>query len=113
MSLLLEALKKAERAKEEAQRRARGESASSSTSAAAAPAEPSTVVTRDKLPQITAPLEIVTDDLVSPPVAPVMFVMLTKKVSFGSGVVSPLTVTLTVVDVLPCAMLPEPLTMAT
>ena len=70
MSLLLEALKKAERAKEEAQRRARGESASSSTSAAAAPAEPSTVVTRDKLPQITAPLEIVTDDLVSPPIAP-------------------------------------------
>ncbi|HZS68815.1 MAG TPA: hypothetical protein VFA72_17025, partial [Burkholderiales bacterium] len=70
MSLLLEALKKAERAKEEAQRRARGESASTSTSAAAAPAEPSMVVTRDKLPQITAPLEIVTDDLVSPPIAP-------------------------------------------
>jgi tetratricopeptide (TPR) repeat protein len=70
MSLLLEALKKAERAKEEAQRRARGESASTGTSAAAAPAEQSTVVTRDKLPQITAPLEIVTDDLVSPPVAP-------------------------------------------
>lgn len=66
MSLLLEALKKAERAKEEAQRRARGESAPGE----AAPAERKSVVTRDKLPQITSPLEIATEDLVAPPSAP-------------------------------------------
>src|SRR5262249_11496842 len=69
MSLLLEALKKAERAKEEAQRRARGEA--TSAPAPDAPAgERKSVVTRDKLPEITAPLEIVTEDLVPPPTAP-------------------------------------------
>ena len=67
MSLLLEALKKAERAKEEAQRRAKegGDAADS-----AAPAEPERkpVLTRDKLPDIAStPLEILNDDLVPPP----------------------------------------------
>ena len=55
MSLLLEALKKAEKAKEEAQRRAGAEG-----EPAAAPAP---LLTRDKLPDISAPLEIVSDDL--------------------------------------------------
>jgi Tfp pilus assembly protein PilF len=64
MSLLLEALKKAEKAKEEAQRRARSEGGE-------APAElkiegdpaPAPVLTRDKLPEITSqPLEIVADE---------------------------------------------------
>src|SRR5207302_4408 len=63
MSLLLEALKKAERAKEEAQRRARGESANPGGVADASPPERKNVVTRDKLPKITAPLEIATEDL--------------------------------------------------
>jgi Tfp pilus assembly protein PilF len=73
MSLLLEALKKAEKAKEEAQRRARtGEAA-----ADAAAAQPSSafdpestvldegrhVTTRDELPDISAPLEILSDDI--------------------------------------------------
>ena len=51
MSLLLEALKKAERAKEEAQRRARTEGGEE---AAAAPLEPQRkpVLTRDKLPDL-------------------------------------------------------------
>ena len=62
MSLLLEALKKAERAKEEAQRRARGETGEKSE-AAAEPAERKPVLTRDKLPDISTPLEIVSDDL--------------------------------------------------
>ena len=63
MSLLLEALKKAERAKEEAQRRARGESANPGGAADASPPERKNVVTRDKLPEISAPLEIATEDL--------------------------------------------------
>jgi tetratricopeptide (TPR) repeat protein len=75
MSLLLEALKKAEKAKEEAQRRASGEltpaeSAPSSPAAALAAPAPApasgpsaNVLTRDKLPDISTPLEIVTDDL--------------------------------------------------
>src|SRR5207245_3403825 len=67
MSLLLEALKKAERAKEEAQRRVRGEGASAAPPAEASAAQRKPVMTRDKLPEITAPLEIVTEDLVPPP----------------------------------------------
>ena len=72
MSLLLEALKKAEKAKEEAQRRASGEAppAEASASAAATPAERNSVPTRDKMPQISAPLEIVSDDPPRPRVAP-------------------------------------------
>lgn len=53
MSLLLEALKRAEKAKEEAQRRA-AESAPS--------AESRRLLTKDHLPDIAQPLEIVTDD---------------------------------------------------
>jgi len=54
MSLLLEALKRAEKAKEEAQRRAE-ESAPA--------AENKRVLTRDNLPDISQPLEIVSDDI--------------------------------------------------
>lgn len=66
MSLLLEALKKAERAKEEAQRRAReGEGAGEMRLADGTPPSPEArrVVTRAELPEITAPLEIHSDDL--------------------------------------------------
>ena len=68
MSLLLEALKKAEKAKEEAQRRARGDDGE----AGDAPRDEAgrkPVLTRDKLPEISTSLEIVSDDL-SPPPAP-------------------------------------------
>jgi tetratricopeptide (TPR) repeat protein len=68
MSLLLEALKKAEKAKEEAQRRARAENAEAGASSGAAAAE-RPVVTRDKLPDISPSLEIVSDDLSPPPAA--------------------------------------------
>lgn len=68
MSLLLEALKKAEKAKEEAQKRAQeggeagvGELRLADETASAA-AEEKRVVTRDELPPITAPLEIQSDD---------------------------------------------------
>jgi tetratricopeptide (TPR) repeat protein len=70
MSLLLEALKKAERAKEEAQRRARGESSSPAGAADTPAPERKSFVTRDKLPSITAPLEIMTEDLAAPSAAP-------------------------------------------
>jgi len=79
MSLLLEALKKAEKAKEEAQRRARADSGSEAEKAelrlegepALAPqAERKPLLTRDKLPEISEPLEIVTEDLETPPPAP-------------------------------------------
>ncbi len=72
MSLLLEALKKAEKAKEEAQRRAKSGGAAD----AGAPPQPSAfdpestvlddgrhVTTRDELPDISAPLEILSDDI--------------------------------------------------
>jgi tetratricopeptide (TPR) repeat protein len=66
MSLLLEALKKAERAKEEAQRRSRGgDDAPPKTELDfAANAEP--VVTRDQLPDIRQPLEIQRDEVETP-----------------------------------------------
>ena len=75
MSLLLEALKKAEKAKEEAQRRARGDSTSEPAASAPAAFDPESTVldqgrhvtTRDQLPDISAPLEIVSDDLKSAP----------------------------------------------
>jgi Flp pilus assembly protein TadD len=68
MSLLLEALKKAEKAKEEAQKRARGDSGGTAgelrLEGEAAPAADDTrVVTRPELPDISQPLEIVSDDL--------------------------------------------------
>jgi len=76
MSLLLEALKKAEKAKEEAQKRARGDSGGAAGELrlegdAAPEADNSRVVTRPELPDISQPLEIVSDDLVvKEPAAP-------------------------------------------
>lgn len=70
MSLLLEALKKAERAKEDAQRRAQaGEAAGELRLAddATAGAETRRVTTRDELPQITSPLEIHSEDIAPGP----------------------------------------------
>jgi tetratricopeptide (TPR) repeat protein len=67
MSLLLEALKKAEKAKEEAQRRARAEGAEESGAPAPSEPERKPVLTRDKLPAISTPLEILSDDLSPPP----------------------------------------------
>ncbi len=71
MSLLLEALKKAEKAKEEAQRRASGgdapaEAAAPSSSPAPDAARQGGVLTRDNLPDISSTLEIVSDDLEAP-----------------------------------------------
>ncbi|MDH5220127.1 MAG: hypothetical protein OEW94_02730, partial [Betaproteobacteria bacterium] len=70
MSLLLEALKKAEKAKEEAQKRARegeaespGELRLADDAPPAPAAEERRVVTRDELPQITGPLEIQSEDI--------------------------------------------------
>lgn len=69
MSLLLEALKKAEKAKEEAQRRAQGPELSIEGAAAPAADPEATVAyghhvtTRDELPDISAPLEILSSDL--------------------------------------------------
>ena len=75
MSLLLEALKKAERAKEEAQRRARGENAGAELRLEdnEVPAnDPRPVTTRAELPDIKQPLEILSDDIAAkePPPAP-------------------------------------------
>ena len=66
MSLLLEALKKAEKAKEEAQRRARGERAEPEAVHDAPEGERKPVLTRDNLPQIASSLEIVSDDAAAP-----------------------------------------------
>ena len=85
MSLLLEALKKAEKAKEEAQRRTSGAPATSSAAAgdtaqarsqtraelslqddAPQPVEGKPVVTRAELPDISPSLEILSDDIASP-----------------------------------------------
>ena len=65
MSLLLEALKKAEKAKEEAQRRAKDDGASDAAADpdATVAAEARHVTTRAELPDISAPLEILSDDL--------------------------------------------------
>jgi len=81
MSLLLEALKKAEKAKEDAQRRARGETGDAPAEAApaqpAAPAAPASselrlegeaepagrVMTRAELPDLSAPIDIASEDL--------------------------------------------------
>jgi tetratricopeptide (TPR) repeat protein len=73
MSLLLEALKKAEKAKEEAQRRAReaqGGGEMQLADESAAPGEAKHVVTRAELPEITAPLEILSEDLRADPQQP-------------------------------------------
>jgi tetratricopeptide (TPR) repeat protein len=65
MSLLLEALKKAEKAKEEAQRRARSDDAPDTAADpdATVAADLRHVTTRAELPDISAPLEILSDDL--------------------------------------------------
>jgi tetratricopeptide (TPR) repeat protein len=74
MSLLLDALKKAEKAKEEAQRRAKADETAAAPSASVAPSElqlseeaPASatqgVRTRDQLPDISQSLEIATEDL--------------------------------------------------
>jgi len=64
MSLLLEALKKAEKAKEEALRRAKGDAhaAEPRVQSEEAPAE-KPVLTRPELPDIRQPLEILTDEI--------------------------------------------------
>jgi Flp pilus assembly protein TadD len=66
MSLLLEALKKAERAKEEAQRRARGEPEIPEP----APLPEKPVVTRDQLPDVRQPLALEEDARPAKPVSP-------------------------------------------
>lgn len=65
MSLLLEALKKAEKAKEEAQRQAKAaETAGRQPAEAAATQSPARrVMTRPELPDISQPLEILSEDL--------------------------------------------------
>ena len=74
MSLLLDALKKAEKAKEEAQRRAKekvaGDAAAEGATGGQSPLtkdapseEVPHVRTRDELPDISQPLEIASDDL--------------------------------------------------
>jgi tetratricopeptide (TPR) repeat protein len=71
MSLLLEALKKAEKAKEDAQRRAQeGDGAPELRLADEAPEPARHVVTRDELPPITSPLEIQSEDLRAEPAPP-------------------------------------------
>jgi tetratricopeptide (TPR) repeat protein len=67
MSLLLDALKKAEKAKEEAQRRANAEPAAPVAARVEDP-EPARITTRDELPDIAShPLEIVDDDIAPKP----------------------------------------------
>ena len=71
MSLLLEALKKAEKAKEEAQRRARGEPTSAELRIEPEPAaEAKPVTTRAELPDIRQPLEILTEEIEKPAPGP-------------------------------------------
>ena len=62
MSLLLEALKRAEKAKEEAQRRERGETVAELRIEMDQPSEQKPVLTRAELPDLKQPLEIATDD---------------------------------------------------
>src|SRR4051812_10726922 len=64
MSLLLEALKKAEKAKEEAQRRAKGEPAAAELRIENEPSRPEKpVLTRAELPDIRQPLEILSEEI--------------------------------------------------
>jgi len=70
MSLLLEALKKAEKAKEEAQRRAKGDSAAPELRIENEPQVPEKpVLTRAELPDIRQPLEILSDEIAPRPPA--------------------------------------------
>lgn len=71
MSLLLEALKKAEKAKQEAERRSReGEGAGGLSLEGGAVAPDKPVVTRAELPPITSPLDIQSEDLRAEPAPP-------------------------------------------
>jgi len=64
VSLLLDALKKAEKAKEDAQRGDKKEAPQADTlSLAPSPEDAKRVMTRDRLPDISSPLEIMSDDL--------------------------------------------------
>jgi tetratricopeptide (TPR) repeat protein len=63
MSLLLEALKKAEKAKEEAQRRAKGDAGPELRIENPSPIPEKPVLTRAELPDIRQPLEILTDEI--------------------------------------------------
>ena len=64
MSLLLEALKKAEKAKEEAQRRAKGDPAAPDLRVESEPPlHEKPVLTRAELPDIRQPLEILTEEI--------------------------------------------------
>ena len=67
MSLLLDALKKAELAKQVAKAESAGQEGSESAQPAQPEAPPRTITTREKLPDITQPIEILSDDLPSPP----------------------------------------------
>ena len=68
MSLLLEALKKAEKAKEEAQRRAKADAAAPELRLdGEAPAEVKPVLTRAELPDIRQPLEILSEEIAPAP----------------------------------------------
>ena len=68
MSLLLEALKKAEKAKEEAQRRAKGEATAPELRIENEPPVPEKpVLTRAELPDIRQPLEILTEEIAPEP----------------------------------------------
>ena len=84
MSLLLEALKKAEKAKEEAQRRAKGAPAGGDARPSAFDPEATVldqnhhVTTRNELPDISAPLEILSEDLrggTQPKAAPIQLAL--------------------------------------
>jgi tetratricopeptide (TPR) repeat protein len=71
MSLLLEALKKAERAKEEAQRRVKGDAPTEPRlQLDDAPVADKPVLTRAELPDIRQPLEILTDEITPSPTQP-------------------------------------------
>ena len=68
MSLLLEALKKAEKAKEEAQRRAKADATSAELRLdSEVPADVKPVLTRAELPDIRQPLEILTEEIAPAP----------------------------------------------
>jgi len=66
MSLLLDALKKAELAKQVAKNESAAPEASASVPPAQSEPAPRAITTREKLPDITQPIEILSDDLPSP-----------------------------------------------
>jgi Flp pilus assembly protein TadD len=74
MSLLLEALKKAEKAKEEAQRRSRGDGAPAEPAPPPAEpeplAEPAPLIARDELPEVRQPLALEDEPPPAPKAAP-------------------------------------------